>query len=851
MTPQQQAEENLNTAIQNVNTAKELEEVYNRLGSILEDQNRTLSSYKNSQKEITRLKQNEKTLTQQIEESNVEILKIETALKTQVGGITNKQKENLDLLREQVKSYESSRVKIEQQRQILEKNSSILETIGNELKDSISSWADTEFSIRNIVGYLMTVDKQIRTLTLNLGLSGNRAESLREQMYEATNAAQRFGASAQDIVEIQSKVNELTGRASVFNAKQVTNMVLIAKGTGMANQEAGEFVGNMLSLGSSVEDATKLIEDTVNETAKLGLNSSNVLKGITSNMGKLNNFRFQNGAEGLKKMVQASEKFKFSMDGAFAAAEKFRTLEGLLEAGAGLRVLGGEFAKMDEFKLSFLARNKPEEFAVEMAKLTKGMASFNKEKGIFDVSDVDMDKFRSVAELTGQEVGKLVESTKEMARIDLAKKQIFVGDDADKEMIAKLASFGKGSTIGTIEIGDKNVRIDQLTDDQLEILRQTQKTLKQRTEDSQTFNESFENTMMQFKSTLLPILDGINSILKTFNNFFDGFRDENGKMKKWAAIVPLTIIAASTGLFKLFGSLPSLLRKIPGIGKFFGGGAGLAGSSANAASTATQSGSQLLGAGKGAMYSGLGSAAQLAAVGIAAMGIGYGFKMAAEGAAKLSESISKLTGDQLTTLQNALTSIGSTMLMALAAGILAVGIAGEAGAIGLLAVGAAALMLGAGIGLAALGVGEMAKGFATIGNVDLTKIGSGLMSIAGASLLLANPLSIVGLSSLEESLDDIAGLNFSNVIPLQNLHFVDKDIENIKTITDLLNKISSIDTSKLDSLGKLFSSTSFKFTLDGDAVLKNTINIDVAGEKFTKMIDERVKVVTRRQNSPK
>jgi hypothetical protein len=696
----------------------------------------------------------------------------------------------------------------------------------------------------------MTVDKQIRTLTLNLGLSGNRAESLREQMYEATNAAQRFGASAQDIVEIQSNVNQLTGRANVFTEKQVANMVLIAKGTGMANAEAGQFVGNMLSLGSSVEDATKLIEGTVNETAKLGLNSSNVLKGISANIGKLNNYRFQNGVEGLKNMVQASEKFKFSMDGAFAAAEKFRTLEGLLETGANLRVLGGEFAKMDEFKLSFLARNKPEEFAVEMAKLTKGMASFNKEKGIFDVSDVDMDKFRSVAELTGQEVGKLVESTKEMAKIDLAKKQIFVGDDADKEMIAKLASFGKGSTIGKIEIGGDMVRIDQLTDDQLQILRQTERTLKQRAEDSQTFSESFENTIMQLKSTLLPILDGINYLLKGFNNIMDVFRNETtGKMNKIGLIIPGAILLLTTGiagiLTKMVLRIPSLLggvlSKVPGLGKLFGSGAG---SAAAGVGNPLLSGKQMLG-------KGLGNAAQLAAIGVAAVGIGYGFKMAAEGAASLSESISKLTGPQLTALTDSLKTLGFILAGPLVVGVLALGAATEATALGLLAFGAAALMLGAGIGLAALGIGEMAKGFASLDKVDLTNIGLGMLGIAGAALMLANPLSLYGLGAVGLALAGISALNFDNVIPLQNLHFVDKDIQNIKTITDLLNKINSIDISKLDSLGKLFSNANLKFTLDGDAVLKNVINVDIAGDKFTKMIDERVKVVTRRQNSPK
>jgi len=839
----QDAEDALNLARQNLNTAEQLTDVYNRLSGILDDQNRSISSYENAQKIINEKKKEEIFLTEQLEKGKKRINEFLAA------GIALDD-ERIKLLQQELELYEQRKYVLNQERKILEENSNILKAYGTDLYEQAKSWAKQEFGIRSISSYLMTVDKQIRTLTLNLGLSGNRAESLREQMYQATNAAQRFGASAQDIVEIQSKVNELTGRATVFNEKQVANMVLIAKGTGLANAEAGQFVGNMLSLGSSVEDATKLIEGTVNETAKLGLNSSNVLKGITANIDKLNKYRFQNGVEGLKNMVQASEKFKFSMEGAFAAGEKFRTLEGLLEAGAGLRVLGGEFAKMDEFKLSFLARNKPEEFAVEMAKLTKGMASFNKEKGIFDVSDIDMDKFRSVAELTGQEVGKLVESTKEMAKIDLAKSQIFIGTDEEKEMIAKLASFGKGSTIGTIEIGGKNVRIDQLTEDQLEILRQTEKTLKQRAEDSQTFNETFENTIMQLKSTLLPILDAINYVLKGFNKIIDFFRDETtGKMNEIALAIPAAILLLSTGiagiLTKMVLKIPSLLSgvlsKVPGLGKLFGSGT---------STTTPQSGSQLL-SGKQMLGAGLGNAAQLAAIGVAAVGIGYGFKMAAEGAASLSESISKLTDTQLTALTTSLITLGATLAGPLVVGVLALGAATKATALGLLAFGAAAVGVGFGIKLAAEGIGEMAKGFASLGNIDLTNIGLGMMGIAGAAYMLSNPLSVLGLASIGLALAGITALDFSNVVPLQNLKFVDKDIKNMREMAALVAQIGAIDISKLNALEKLFANASFKVQLDGDAVLKSTINVDVAGDKFIKMVDERIKIMTRKQNQPK
>jgi hypothetical protein len=189
--------------------------------------------------------------------------------------------------------------------------------------------------------------------------------------------------------------------------------------------------------------------------------------------------------------------------------------------------------------------------------------------------------------------------------------------------------------------------------------------------------------------------------------------------------------------------------------------------------------------------------------------------------------------------------------MGLAAGILAVGVAGSTGAIGLLAVGAASLMLGGGISLAAQGVGKLVEGFASLDKVDLTKASEGISSIALSSLMLANPASIIGLSSLEETLEDISGYDFNNIVPLQNLHFVDKDIENLKKMEDFLAKINSIDTSKLNSLQGLFANANFKFTLDGDAILKNTINVDINRDKLTEIIDQRVKIVQRKGNSPK
>jgi hypothetical protein len=55
MTP----EEILSTSIQNLNTAEQLSDVYSRLSNILEDQNKSISSYENAQKIIKEYKKTE------------------------------------------------------------------------------------------------------------------------------------------------------------------------------------------------------------------------------------------------------------------------------------------------------------------------------------------------------------------------------------------------------------------------------------------------------------------------------------------------------------------------------------------------------------------------------------------------------------------------------------------------------------------------------------------------------------------------------------------------------------------------------------------------------------------------
>ena len=790
MTP----EERLEQVNKLTNSAKDRLDIEESIRGILDEQNKSISSFFTTQSKIRENKKQQQAVDSTITKLAAEYAEIaKTASADQAEKLKSKIQE-LEVMKKLSNTIKEETV-------VLEKNASFAEAMARSAGAAVSGFLKSKFELGAMWNYLQDIDGVIRKTQLSLGVSGNKAAMMREQFEGSVNAAARFGASAKDIGELQSSITDLTGKATAFRKEDNLSLVAIVKGTGMQNAEAAKLVGTMENYGLSISSSKKLIEGSVNSTAKLGLSSNAVLKKVIANIDKLNSYRFDNGVKGIMEMAQSAEKFGFSMEGAFAAADKFRTLGGLLQAGAELRVLGGEFAKMDEFKLSFLARNKPKEFAEEMAKLTKGMATFNKETGEFDVSDVDYDRLRVVAESTGRSIEDVIKSTKRFNQVNFAKKQIFAGvNDADREMIATLATFKPGSTIGQIKIGDKDVDIDKLTDTQIGLLKQQQKTLEERAKDSQNFNESFDNTITQLKATLLPLLTYINSALVTFNGFIDRFRDSSGALNGMAALIPIgglllgigggaIITGLTRGLFSLVGS---------GIGKLFGG-------------MDTKGGS----GGMSVFTSGL---KNLAGVGVAAVGIGAGMYLAAKGVAALAEAFSKLNTNQLIGINVALVAMGATMAgiayFAPALGAAAPEIALFAGSLAL---------LGGAVLLAGVGIGEMFKGIASMWNTE--------------------NINFTGIEAL-------GAVDFNNMDKLKVLqNFKQSDVDRMQEMFNVLNQINSIDTSKLSALQSIFSNMSLKFTLDGDAVLKSTVNVDFGGqfgEKLTKFVDSRVPIAMKK-----
>ncbi len=738
--------------------------------------------------------------------------------------------DEINLLQKKVVEYQKIVNTTEQITKNVSKTKIVLQGLTNQAKSFANSL--------DIYDYLMEADGAIRQMNRDLGVSGQLSEVYRDNIESAAFNAARLGVSIKDLTEIQMSFVETTGKLMPLTQAAFERTSALAKATGMAASDAGELVGYFNTIGISAEGTASFVEKTLNSSEKMGINGVKTVKLIKDNFDKINKFRFQNGVEAFKQMVQFSQKVNQNLEGVFNAADKFRTLEGAIEATAELQTLGGAMAKADAFELGFLSRNNPEKFAEKLHELTTGVYTFNKATGQFSASAVDMDRLRRLAEITGQDFEALNKEARKAAEIQLISSKTFGLSKEDKDLVAQLAQFDESSKTFKLKVDGKDIDIDKLTDQQLNLLKDQQKSLEQRSKASQTFDETFQNTIMQLKTTLLPILELINKMLSGIDGFFG---DNVGGL-----LAKLTLIGGSIGILKYvssnLGNIAGSLIKMPfsALGKLGSGGGGaiagkateLAGGAANAGA-----GTQSLAGGLNAIPDGkslMGKAAGMAAIGVAAVGIGAGIWLAAKGVSAMADSFAKLTPEQINGVLIAIGILGATMV--------ALGYAGTIAGPGLIAVGAGVLLIGGGVFLAATGMSFLMESMQGLTDPNLGSnmmgVAMGIGAIASSSMLIANPLTIAGFAALTgflnvlQSTVDFSAMDraFANASA-----FMTAPSTNLDKLKETLATLKDADTGMLSEMKNLFGKpleVKFKdkevainlnatLQIDGDVLAKN------------------------------
>ena len=724
--------------------------------------------------------------------------------------------------------------------------------------------------------YLMQSDKVIRETIRNLGMSGTKAAAMRTSFELSSRSVAQMGGNLGDIQKIMEGYADETGRARVLSSQMAEDIASIGLGTGIGVEQATRLGAQFEFMGFNAKKTIDYVQGVVDTSERMGVNTTKVLKNLNDNFKKANTYSFKSGSKGIAEMAMNAEKFKVDMKDALSAADVAKSLEGAIDLAANLQIMGGEFAKTDPLEWMYLARNEPDKLTKKISEMTKGMVTFRKNSdGTFEkfISPADRQRLESVAKSLGisaedmtqiaQRRGEMEKMNKELAGTGLTGRE--------KELVQGAAVFNAKSGKFEVQLAGRMKDISSLTADQAKAFATEQVTLKDRAIAAQDFNTALKATIEEFKTILLPILRGVNSVLAAVRPIFsniaklvDGLTktDFGTVLLKGAGVLLAAGFLINKALAGITGKgvAERIANRVTGTA---GGGAGKTkgfGGWLNKIRTRGTSPAPAPNTGGGAA-GGEGGFGAGAGVGAAALGIGAGIGLAALGISKLADAMSKLDVEKAKILQNIVLTLGGIMAVGIGAaiGIAAIGTASGAVAGPLMAFGGAVALIGLGIGVAAAGIGYMGKGLGEMFTAikgsgdDFTKVagGIGAMALAFGTSAVTLPAAIglaFAIGRIAKHADGLVkvGDAFKQINAVMSGS--KEDFIAVQNAVESISKVNIKGGGMLADLANLLKSPlKVEFAKDKVAIVSDiTLNID--GEKFMEKVFKPHVAVQRQQS---
>ena len=330
-----------------------------------------------------------------------------------------------------------------------------------------------------------------------------------------------------------------------LTSQELYDLVEVQK---LFGESAAEIFAVYSDLGVSFKGTSDSIERIGIESNKIGVNYSKVIKELRNNIGLIDRMSFAKGKRGLEEMAKLAVKTKISMQTVAQLVDKLYDggIEGAIEMGSRLQMLGGEAAKLgDPLELMYL-RGRPEELQKRIAGMAKEFATFNKDTGEIGFSTLGMERMRKIAKELGMDYEELAKSSKRWRKeAEIKSKFDFSirgkGDfDEILTKVAGIAEFDTNVSDWVVKIGEESKRISELTPDmigQLDFLG-TDKVgdVNERLiKSNESLGETIQRLIDQMKLGIMEgVADNYQQMYDVTREFADGIRKsmESGGMKE-------------------------------------------------------------------------------------------------------------------------------------------------------------------------------------------------------------------------------------------------------------------------------------------------------------------------------
>lgn len=334
-------------------------------------------------------------------------------------------------------------------------------------------------------------EEQLRTdINEQLGVTGELSRSIRDTIIESTTSALRFGFGMKEVSSMFIAMGEITGRANFMSTETADKSFAVARSFVGSLSEVGKLLGEAEKIGLGASDTLTAIEKSGRSSLGLGLNTKKTTELLKGDLSKLNEYGFQNGIEGLNRMVQKSIEFRMNLGEVYKIADKVMNPDSAIELTANLQVLGGAIGDFnDPLKLMYMATNNVEGLQDALIGAASNLATYNKEQGRFEITGVNLRRAKEMAAQLGveyKEFAKGAIAAQERLSVvqDLAGKG-FNLSEKDTEFIANLSQMKDGKMVLSIpeDVSQKlgvatETAISDLTEQQIQILKDNKSELE-------------------------------------------------------------------------------------------------------------------------------------------------------------------------------------------------------------------------------------------------------------------------------------------------------------------------------------------------------------------------------------
>lgn len=366
--------------------------------------------------------------------------------------------------------------------------------------------SDLGAAFANMIGSAEALSKQF-------GIGRVRMVELMGTITEATPAVDRLGGNIKDTFEVLNNISKSTRRNVAASTEDISKLYAAYAALGLDTQT---LVDNFQEVGVNFTQVGKQLETSLDYIQSVGGNARDIMALMLQDLSAMNRFNFQNGVEGFTKMATQAAMLKVDMRTTLELAEKALDPDGAIELASAFQRLGVSVGELtDPFQLMNMSLNDPEGLQNSIVEMSKQFTSFDEKTKSFKINPQGMLMMREISKQTGissSELSKMALNASELDRkLSQISPSINFAKDEDRQLLANIATMGKGGEY-EVKIGDEQVKLEEITQDQLDKLIEQQSKAPKTLEDLQRSQlDALEAAKADIRSIKDKVIGGVVS----------------------------------------------------------------------------------------------------------------------------------------------------------------------------------------------------------------------------------------------------------------------------------------------------------------------------------------------------